>query len=217
MGAQTSIAELISQGLTRPRGAVAAIASALTLLLNAWILNDRWYLFGALMFACVLIGLLGLGRLRLGAVREPLATRLRAARDLAAVLFVVAGMFVPLTWVVVMGNHMWNVPSLAGAVLMLWLALDAAVGHWRRARDMALYIGLGWMLVIVFRQHLVEMPVWAATAFFAGVLAYSLVAVARALGRLPQWMSGRRTLVGLGAAASLAPVTHVVLELAELL
>lgn len=204
-------AELLSEGLVSGRGQWFVKVSVLIMASVAFAYANLWNLTAAAGFAIAVSLVVGLGRLSMGQVAEPVRTRLRSGVNTLAVVILLSGTFLPLTLVLLKGTvFAGGIVSTLGALAAVGLGLDAVVLHRPRLAGLLAKLSAVWLGVLALRPHISHIPVHGVTAVVAAVLA---VSIWFALGTLRDRPLSRVALwVGFLAGGG-APLVHVVGEL----
>lgn len=168
-----SRAEEIANSLTHGAGLVASLV-ALPILLLATTRGegDGWHVAGSLIYGISLILLYGAST-AYHAFREGRAKEVLRVVDHSAIYLLIAGTYSPFMLGALRGPWGW---SLLAAV---WtLALVGIVGKWTIGfrfpwLSTALYLGMGWMIVVALRPLAAHVPRAGLLWLLAGGLCYT--------------------------------------------
>ena len=163
-------------------GAVAAAAGLVVLMVLAAQQGDAWKLvsfsvYGATLFLLYLFSTLyhsTRGR------AKPILAKL----DHVAIYLLIAGSYTPFTLVTLRGTWGWTLFGTIWGLAVLGIVVDSL--HNRSARrilPMAIYIVMGWLVLIAFKPLLAALPYAGMLWLVAGGLLYTLGIVFYALDK----------------------------------
>lgn len=179
---------LIAEALLSGRGLVFGATGVLILVTSAIAHANFAHILAALIFSASMVGLRELSRLDTEAISTPWAVIVRFT-DLLSLLLLCVATFGPLI-VMSLGGHVgWDVPMLAGVLIVWWVALDALVADYRRVLRALVAIALAWSPVVLLHPTIAQITyVVAGMATLA--LAYSIWSVRRTLKDVPRQYAG---------------------------
>ncbi len=163
------IANSISHGV----GLLAATIGAPILLIAAWRGGDRYFFVGSVVFAvamwCVYLGSTLYHAWPRGAVKS-----IFQVLDHSAIFLLIAGTYTPLTLGPLRGAWGWSILILIWVLAILGVILKSVHGtQRRRGLSLALYLGMGWLILIAFRPLLLHVPTHGVLWLVAGGVAYT--------------------------------------------
>ncbi len=172
-GAAHPLRDEIANALTHGLGAAAALAGGAVLITLAAIYGDGWQLAGAIVFGVALL-LLYTASTLYHAIQHPVAKGRLKVFDHCAIYLLIAGTYTPFTLVGLRGTWGWSLfaaiwtLAVAGVVFKLFYT-----GRFKRLST-AIYIAIGWLVVVAFKPLLSSVDTWTLGWLLAGGLAYTL-------------------------------------------
>ncbi len=177
-----------ANALTHLVGLVLATAGAVTLLVLSPL--DPWRLVSAGVFGASLV-LLYTASTLLHAVRAgPAVIRRLRMFDHAAIFVLIAGTYTPVVlvplrvvnpgWAWAMFGTVWGLALLGVLFKLFWIGAP-------RWLSVALYVGLGWLVLVAVAPLLTALPAGALAWLFAGGVSYTGGAMVYALKRPDPW------------------------------
>lgn len=169
---ELSLGEEIANSVSHGLGLLAAIAAAPFLIVGAAERGAVAGIVGASIFSAAMV-LVYLTSTLYHALPNPQVKRVFRVLDHAAIFLLIAGTYTPFTLGVLSGAWGW---SLFGAVWSLALAgvlLESAGGMRFPKLSMALYVAMGWLIVIAIHPMWLLMPRWGLFWLAAGGVAYT--------------------------------------------
>lgn len=163
------LANSISHGL----GLLGGLIGAPILLLAAWRGGDRYFFIGAAIFSAAML-LVYLGSTLYHAwPRGPVKSAFQVI-DHSAIFLLIAGTYTPFTLGPLRGIWGWTILSFIWTLALLGVALKSIGGtDRRRGWSLALYLGMGWLIVLAFRPLFAHVPLLALIWLGVGGLAYT--------------------------------------------
>lgn len=163
------IANTISHGL----GLLAAAIGAPILMLAAWRGGDRFYFAGAAVFAAATL-LVYLGSTLYHACPRGAIKSVFQAIDHSAIFLLIAGTYTPFTLGPLRGPWGWTILALIWSLALFGVLLKCIGGTQRwRGLSLALYLGMGWLVVVAFRPLILHVSVAGLSWLVGGGLAYT--------------------------------------------
>jgi hemolysin III len=163
----------LANAFTHGFGVLAALAGGAVLVTLASLGGDPWRIVGAAVFTATLVLLYSASTLY-HAVRSPRAKRRLKVLDHASIYLLIAGTYTPFTLGGLRGGWGWSLfgviwgLAVAGVVFKLF-----AAGRFPRAST-AIYIGMGWLIVIAAGPMVRSLPPVVIAWLLAGGVAYTL-------------------------------------------
>ena len=168
-----NIRDEIANALTHGLGAAAALAGGAVLITLAAIHGDGWQLAGAIVFGITLL-LLYTASTLYHAIQHPIAKGRLKVFDHCAIYLLIAGTYTPFTLIGLRGPWGWGLfaaiwtIALAGVVFKLF-----HTGRFPRLST-ALYVAMGWLVVVAIKPMLASIDVWTLGWLLAGGVFYTL-------------------------------------------
>lgn len=191
--------EEIANSVTHGMGAVLSAAGVAVLVTLAARRGTAWHVVGCSVFGASLV-LLYLASTLYHAIPAPRARRVLRALDHAGILFLIAGTYTPFTLVTLRGPWGWTLFGIVWGLALLGVALELLAPR-RRVIAVALYLLMGWTVVVAFRPLLAGLAANGVRLLLLGGVAYTLGVVFYAWRRLPYHHALWHGFVLLGSAA----------------
>ena len=170
------IANSVSHGLAL----LAALIGTPFLLVHAARHGDAGFIVGASIFAATMI-LLYLSSTLYHAISHRKAKRVFRVIDHSAIFLLIAGTYTPFTLGVLHGAWGWTLFGLVWGLAVVGIALKAFNGLGYPRLSTAIYLLMGWLVVIAIDPLLARLPTAGLLWLLAGGLAYSVGVVFFAL------------------------------------
>ena len=169
----TDLGDEIASALTHGLGAVAALGGGAVLITLAALHGDAWQLGASIVFGVSLL-LLYTASTLYHAIQHPVAKGRLKVFDHCAIYLLIAGTYTPFTLIGLRGTWGW------GLFAAIWsLAIGGVVfklfytGRFKRLST-AIYIAMGWLIVVAIKPMLESLDAWTIGWLFAGGLFYTL-------------------------------------------
>jgi hemolysin III len=168
-----SLQEEIANALTHGFGALVALGAGAVLITLTALWGDGWQLAGAIVF-CVALLLLYVASTLYHAIQHPIAKARLKVFDHCAIYLLIAGTYTPFTLVGLRGDWGWALfatiwtLALAGVVFKLFYT-----GRFK-GLSTAIYIAMGWLVLVAIGPLLRALDVWTLSWLFAGGVAYTV-------------------------------------------
>lgn len=167
-----SVGEEIANSVSHGVGLLAAIA-AIPFLIGAAVERGATSgVVGASIFSASMV-LVYLTSTLYHAVPGPRAKRIFRHLDHAAIFLLIAGTYTPFTLGVLAGPWGWTLFGLVWTLALAGVVLESAGGMRYPKLAMALYVAMGWLIVIAIRPMWLLMPAWGLFWLVAGGVAYT--------------------------------------------
>lgn len=174
------LANVLSHGL----GLLASLVALPILAVNAWWRHDGWQLLGASVFGVTLVLLYaastGYHLLRPGS-RAKEKFRLL---DHAAIYLLIAGTYTPFTVGALRGPWGWGLLIAVWALAATGIVLKLKVGFRHEGLSTAVYLFMGWLVVIAIRPLIARIGLAGFGWLLAGGMSYSVGVIFFAWARL---------------------------------
>jgi len=177
------LGEEIANSVTHGVGAALAIAGLAVLVTVAARRGTAWHVVGCSIFGATLV-LLYLASTLYHAIPAPRAKRVLQALDHGGILFLIAGTYTPFTLVTLRGPWGWTLFGVVWGLAVLGILLDVLAPR-RRALAVALYLVMGWAVVVALRPLVGAMASGGVTLLVFGGLAYTAGVAFYVWRRLP--------------------------------
>jgi hemolysin III len=167
-----SVGEEIANSVSHGVGFVAALAAAPFLIAHAARSGSEGFFVGASVFAVSAV-LLYLGSTLYHALPPGKAKRVFRVLERSAICVLIAGTYTPFTVGVLRGAWGWTLLALIWGLAAVGVALQALGARRHPGLSMALYLGMGWLVVIAIRPLWLLVPAAGLGWLVAGGIAYT--------------------------------------------
>ncbi len=165
--------EELANSLSHGIGLVAAAIGAPVLMLAAWRGGDRYFFIGATVFAVAML-LVYLGSTLYHAWPRGAIKSVFQVIDHSAIFLLIAGTYTPFTLGPLRGVWGWTILALVWTLALFGVILKSVHGTQKnRGFSLALYLGMGWLVLVAFRPLLLHVPSAGIAWLVAGGLAYT--------------------------------------------
>jgi len=169
---QPTIGEEIANSLSHGAGLAFAIAGTPILIIAAVRYGSAWNMVGVSVFAASMISLY-LASTLYHALTHDKAKRFFRVLDHSAIFILIAGTYTPFTLGVMRGPLGWTLFGLVWGLALIGLIKKALFGARFVWLSVALYLLMGWLVVIAAPQVLQRIPLTGLAWILAGGLAYT--------------------------------------------
>jgi len=168
-----SLGEELANSISHGLGLFAALIGAPLLLVAAWRGGDRFFFIGVTIFAAAML-LVYLGSTLYHAWPRGAIKSVFQVIDHSAIFLLIAGTYTPFTLGPLRGAWGWTILALVWTLAIFGVILKSIAGTQRaKGLSLALYLGMGWLVLIAFRPLLLKVPVAGLLWLVAGGLAYT--------------------------------------------
>jgi hemolysin III len=169
-----SVGEEIAHAVTHGVGAVLAMAGLVVLVLYATTYGTAIHVVGCAVFGASLF-LLYLASTLYHAVpvTRPRTKRLLKHFDHAAIYLLIAGTYTPVTLFALSGTWGSALFGVVWGLALVGLVFTASPLRKHRRFALALYLAMGWLVVIAAKPMFDALPLLALVLFVAGGVAYT--------------------------------------------
>ncbi|HEV2221546.1 MAG TPA: hemolysin III family protein [Candidatus Acidoferrales bacterium] len=177
-------AEELANSLTHGLGLILSIAGLATLLSLAVMRGSAWRIVGCAIYGSTLLCLYVASTLYHG-VRSGRLKRILNICDHSAIYLLIAGTYTPFLLVNLRGGWGWSLFALiwglamAGILLKVWLVKHSSI------LSTALYLLMGWLVLIAVKPMLLTVPLSGLLWLLAGGVLYTVGVVFYAWKKLP--------------------------------
>lgn len=165
--------EEAANALTHGLAAVAALAGASVLIALAAAWGDAWQLAGAIVFGLCLL-LLYLASTLYHTVRHPVAKARMKVFDHCAIYLLIAGTYTPFTLIALRGPWGWGLFAAVWALAIAGIVFKLFYAGRFRLLSTALYVAMGWIVLVALRPLLASVDAWTFGWLLAGGVLYTL-------------------------------------------
>ena len=168
-----SLGEELANSISHGLGLLAALIGAPLLMVAAWHGGDRFFFAGVAVFAAAML-LVYLGSTLYHAWPRGTIKSVFQVIDHSAIFLLIAGTYTPFTLGPLRGAWGWTILALVWTLAIFGVILKSLVGTQRaKALSLALYLGMGWLVLVAFRPLVLNVPVAGIIGLIAGGLAYT--------------------------------------------
>ncbi len=168
-----SIAEEVAHALTHGLGALASIVGLVFMLIWAGTYGDIYHVVSAAIYGTSLI-LLYLASTLYHAFPWPHIKAFFQKIDHAAIYILIAGTYTPFALVNLRGAWGWSLLAVVWSIATFGVVLELASSKRRKWLSLSLYLGLGWMAVLIIKPMLENVELQGLLLLLGGGLAYTL-------------------------------------------
>jgi len=167
-----ALREEMASTLTAGLGAFAALAGAAVLVTFAALFGNGWQLAGAIVFGTCLL-LLHVASTLYHAIQQPVAKRRLKVLDHCAIYLLIAGTYTPFTLVGLRHGPGWWLFAAIWTLAALGVVFKLFSAGRLRLLSTAIYIAMGWLIVVAIRPAWHSFDAWTLGWLLAGGLAYT--------------------------------------------
>jgi hemolysin III len=178
-----SIGEEIASSVTHGVGGLLAIAGLAVLVTFAAIRGSAWHVVGCSIFGATMV-LLYTSSTLYHAIRAPRAKQVLRRLDHAGIFLLIAGTYTPFTLVSLRGPWGWSLLGVIWGLAVLGILLQSGSRR-HPVLSVALYVAMGWTVLIAIRPLLSSLPRGGLVLLVLGGLAYTAGITFYAWRRLP--------------------------------
>lgn len=178
-----SVGEEIAHAITHGIGIPLSIAALAILVAFSALYGDAWHVTSTAIYGVTLILLYTSSTLYHG-IPNIRAKLILQQLDHAAIFLLIAGTYTPFTLVSLRGPWGWTLFGLVWGIAILGVTVELLGNSKLRRWSLALYLGMGWLVVIAIKPMLANVESGGLLLLLGGGLCYSLGAVFYAWERL---------------------------------
>jgi hemolysin III len=179
-----SIGEEIANGITHGIGAALAVAGLVILVVFAALYGDAWRVVSFSIYGATLVILYLISTLY-HSFTSPRVKKLFQLFDHCSIYLLIAGSYTPLTLTVLRGVWGWTLFGLIWGMAILGIVLKIAFIGRFKAFSVALYIAMGWLVVIALKPLFTLVDHGMIMWLVIGGLSYTLGVIFYAAKRMP--------------------------------
>ena len=167
-----SFGEEVANSITHGAGLLASLAAFPALLVTAAARDDRWQLIGGVVFGAALV-LLYLASALYHALPAGPAKRAWRVVDHAAIYLLIAGTYTPFTLGALRGPWGWALLTAIWTLAAVGIGAKCTVGFRYPRLSTALYLSMGWLIVLAIRPLVAHVSPAGLAWILAGGLCYT--------------------------------------------
>ena len=167
-----SIGEEIANSLTHALGIIFSITGMVVLMLSSTGSENIWRIVSCAVFGTTLILLYTASTLYHGVQRANLKSFMRIL-DHSTIFLLIAGTYTPFTLVNLRGPWGWSLFGVIWGIALLGIFLQTTLLRQSVGISVALYVVMGWAVVVAAKQLLVAVAPSGMMLLLAGGLAYT--------------------------------------------
>jgi hemolysin III len=164
--------EEVAHSVTHGVGLLASVAGLVVLVVQAAATRDPWRITACAVYATTLVLLYGTSTLyhALSATR---ARRVFRVLDHSAIFLLIAGTYTPFALVSLRGPWGWSLLGIVWGLALLGITAKAVFGTRWPILSTALYVVMGWVVLVAVKPLVANVPPAAIAWLVAGGLAYT--------------------------------------------
>lgn len=179
-----SMGEEIANTITHAIGAGLSIAALVVLLVHTASSGTAWHVVSASIFGTTLI-LLYLASTLYHAIPLPQAKRIFKTLDHSAIFLLIAGTYTPFMLINLRGPLGWSFFGIIWILAVVGVILKCCFVYRFKRLSLAIYIGMGWLCLLVGRELYASLPSASLIFLIMGGLTYTAGVLFYVWKRLP--------------------------------
>lgn len=168
-----SAKEEIAHSVTHGVGALMSLVGLVTLVAYSGTYGDAWHVVSSIIYGLAMITLYTSSTLY-HSVRKPDLKRILQKVDHAAIFLLIAGTYTPFTLVNLRGHWGWTLFGVVWSIAIAGMIMELMVKERYKRISLALYLGLGWMVMIAIKPMLDNVAPGGVILLVIGGVFYSL-------------------------------------------
>ncbi len=168
----TSVGEEIANSVSHGVGLLASVAGLPVLVLAALGRHDAWQLVAGSIFGATLVLLYGTSTMY-HALPHSRAKRVFRFLDHSAIYLLIAGTYTPFALGALRGPWGWTLLAIVWTLAAFGIAAKATIGYRFPQLSLALYLAMGWMVVVAIRPLVLHVGAGGLEWLIAGGVAYT--------------------------------------------
>jgi len=168
-----SIGEEIAHSVSHGFGALLSVIGLAILVVYSSLYGDAWHIVSSSIYGATLVVLYTSSTLY-HAITIPRVKRVLQRFDHAAIFLLIAGSYTPFTLVSLRGGWGWTLFGLVWSIAIAGMVMELVVKRRNQRLSVALYLGLGWLVVIAIGPVFDSVAPGGLALLLAGGLCYSL-------------------------------------------
>jgi len=168
-----TVAEELANSLTHAVGTLLSIAALAVLVIYAAQQGSVWHITSSSIFGASLIFLYVSSTLY-HLLRHPQKKARLRIFDHIAILLLIAGTYTPFTLITLHGTWGWSLFAAVWILAISGVFIEFSQLRYRRHVSIALYVAMGWMIVMAIKPLLNALPDTGFILLLGGGLSYTL-------------------------------------------
>ena len=168
-----SVGEEIANSVTHGAGVALSIVALTLLIVFAAMYGNGWHLASAIVYGVSLV-LEYTASTLYHAMPGPRAKHVFKIIDHAGIYLLIAGTYTPFTLVVMRDNGGWWMFSIVWALAIAGIVMEAAWVYRPKWLSAAVYLGLGWFVVVAIKPLIEGLAPGGLWLLIAGGLCYTM-------------------------------------------
>ena len=209
-----TLGEEIAHSIIHGLGAVLGIAGLGVLTAFASLHGDAWHIVGCSIFGAALILLYTTSTLY-HSIPLPRVKKVLRTLDHSAIFILIAGTYTPFLLVNLRGPWGWSLFGVIWGLALLGIVLRIVRGRRSTFVSVALYVGMGWAVVVAAKPMLNSVAPGGLWLLLLGGLAYTLGVIFYVWKRLPYHHAIWHVFVLAGSILHFFAILFYVIPLAE--
>jgi hemolysin III len=168
-----SFAEELANTITHGVGALLSVAALVLMVVFAARYGNAWHIVSVSIYGATLVLLYTASTLYHG-IRRPALKHFLQRIDHASIFLLIAGTYTPFTLVSLRGHWGWALFGLVWGIALLGIVLELGTTRGRQKLSLALYLGMGWIVLIAIKPMLNQVEPGGLVLLLLGGLSYTL-------------------------------------------
>ncbi|MEX1221742.1 MAG: hemolysin III family protein [Idiomarina sp.] len=167
-----SVAEEVAHAVTHGLGAVLSVVALIVMVFWAMAYGETVHVIAASIYGASLI-LLYTASTLYHAIPVPKLKYIFQQLDHAAIFILIAGTYTPFALINLQGVWGWSLLGVAWGIAIIGVVLELGIKERIKWLSLTLYLGMGWMALVVIKPMLDTVEPVGLLLLLAGGLAYS--------------------------------------------
>lgn len=176
----------LGNAITHGIGAALSVVALVILVLSAATRGDAWFIVSYAVFGTSMVALY-LSSSIFHALKKPNLKRLFEKFDHAAIFVLIAGSYTAFALTILRDRAGWWLFGAAWAIAIAGIVMEILFLNRWPYMSLALYLAMGWMIVLVWGPFTASAPSTTVWFMLAGGLSYTAGTLFYALGRRWGW------------------------------
>lgn len=174
----------MANGISHGIGTILSIIGLVVLIISAAMHGTAWHVVSFSIFGSTMI-LLYLASTLYHSLPRPAWKTVLKKMDHAAIYLLIAGTYTPFMLVSLRGPWGWSLFGVIWGLAIAGVFLKVFFVHKFPRLSTIIYICMGWLCIIAFKEMLIHVPQFSLILLVAGGLSYTVGAVFYAWKKLP--------------------------------
>ncbi|PKQ19655.1 MAG: hemolysin III [Actinobacteria bacterium HGW-Actinobacteria-6] len=179
-----SLGEEIANAITHGLGVGLSIVAMTLLVASAAIWGNGWHLSSAIVYGVTML-LLYVSSTLYHSIPGDKARHVLKIIDHSSIYLLIAGTYTPFTLVTLRESGGWWLFGVVWSLAIVGVALEAFWVYRPKWVSAVVYLGMGWLVVVVINPLVANLPSGGLWLLVAGGLAYTLGTIFYVLKRVP--------------------------------